>query len=185
MTIAFEKFLVQFESTGREYLDGFDASHFEGMTLAELSEAESLLGQRAQEFDNVAIRALGVMGTDNAKRLLSSLLENSSSLTLEHLEVLQALSQFDGDEQYQEQIASGLSSSDLNVRRKAALALRITTPNTFVFSTFCELLKTEQESVIRTSAASGILRCFGIIKNPFELVQSRPCKIHKDQLGRG
>lgn len=58
MTKAYEQFMKQANSQGREYGAGFTYHHFDGLTLEEKDEVISLLRERALKGDTIAISAL-------------------------------------------------------------------------------------------------------------------------------
>lgn len=70
MTDAFAKFMKQFQTQGRDYGDGYDRSHFQGLTQDEEAEVIRLLSDAAKRGDAVAIDGLATFGTACARDAL-------------------------------------------------------------------------------------------------------------------
>jgi hypothetical protein len=172
MTITFDKFLSQFNSSGRQRLEGFDKSHFEGMTPSEMAQAESMLEQEAKGKSLVAIDALGTLASERAVAILVDILNQIPATSAARVEVLASLWRATQDVAYQNEIAKAIKSSDAEVRSRAVSVLTETTLGVETFVVFWELLKSEQNFIIRSEASIGVLRCFGLITNPYDTGQA-------------
>jgi hypothetical protein len=168
MTKSFEKFLKQYYAVGREKGEGYDSSHFEGMTHNELETAEKMLIKDATQLDTTAIRGLGVLKSKNAEITLRSLLEKVSAPSYAHLHIAKALWEITNDLVFQEIIFEDFDEDNDPLRQQVAIALEGTKPSKFTFKIFVEMLRKEKESTMRTSAASGILIFYGLLESPID-----------------
>jgi len=82
MTEAFNRFMKQATSQGREYGDGFNTSHFEGLTQAELEKAFMILEERAIDGDTIAINAVRYIDKGVAIGILEKVLGSSDILNV-------------------------------------------------------------------------------------------------------
>jgi len=74
VTRAFDRFMKQASSQGREYGDGFNSSHFEGLTESELAKAILILEEKAVNGDTIAINAVRLIGRRDAEAILEKVL---------------------------------------------------------------------------------------------------------------
>lgn len=80
MTEAFNRFMNQAASRGREYGDGFNSSHFDGLTQSELTNVLRILEERALDGDTIAINATSFINSNDAVSILEKVLSKSGSL---------------------------------------------------------------------------------------------------------
>jgi hypothetical protein len=80
MTEAFNRFMSQAGSQGREYGDGFNSSHFDGLTQSELTNVLRILEERALDGDTIAINATSFINLNDALSILEKVLSKSGSL---------------------------------------------------------------------------------------------------------
>lgn len=165
MSKTFESFMKQYHATGREKLDGYDPSHFEGLTAQEISTVEEMLINDAMKLDTAAIQGLGYLGTENSKIALRNLLSKTSAPCDAHLCIVKALWKITRDIELQKNIIEDFDKNNAALRQQAAIALQYTTPSPIMLNTFLEMLRTEQEAVMRTLAAGGILLYHGLLNS--------------------
>jgi hypothetical protein len=170
MSEAFDSFLKQYHALGREKLDGYDSSHFEGLTPQEFATAEQMLIEDAMKLDTSAIQGLGYVRSEKTEKTLRSLLTKVKAPCDLHLCLAKALWKITNDQALQETILEDFSKDNDNLRQQAAIALQYTLPSQIMFDTFVEMLKSEQKSVMRTLAASGLLLFYGLLDSYTDMV---------------
>jgi hypothetical protein len=166
MTKSFEKFLKQYHAVGREKGEGYDSSHFEGMTDNELVTAEEMLIKDAAQLDTTAIRGLGVLKSANSEITLRSLLAKVSAPSYAHLRIAEALWEITNDLVFQEIMLEDFAKDNAALRQQVAIALEDTKPSKLTLKTFLEILRIEKDSTMRTTAASGILIYYCLLESP-------------------
>jgi len=80
MTEAFNMFMNQAASQGREYGDGFNSSHFDGLTQSELTKVLRIIEERALDGDAIAINATSFININDAVSIIEKVLRKSGSL---------------------------------------------------------------------------------------------------------
>ncbi|NMC75533.1 MAG: hypothetical protein GYA56_14415 [Geobacteraceae bacterium] len=171
MSKTFDRFLKQYNSTGREKGDGYDASHFKGLTSEELDKAEEMLINDAMLLDTTAIQGLGELKTANSEIALRLLLSKVKAPSKIHISVVSALWEITHDINLQRNILENYDCKDEELKRQAAIVLEYTTPSLTTFKTFVEILRTaSEESILRIIASSGILYYYKLINSPSDLV---------------
>ncbi len=167
MSKDFEKFLKQYHATGREKGDGYDASHFKGLTSKELDIAEEMLIKDAIQLDTAAIQGLGELKTNNSESTLRLLLSKVASPSKVHLSIASALWEITHDLTLQEIILEDFACENDELKKQAAITLEYTTPSSITLNTFVEILRNaDKESILRIIASSGILYYYRLINSP-------------------
>lgn len=171
MTKTLERFLRQYNATGREKGDGYDASHFEGLAAEELHTVEDMLIKDALKLDTTAIQGLGVINTANAETALRQLLTIVLPPNYAHLRVVQALWEISHDLALQEELLKDYFCNNNELRRLSAIALLYTRPSPIFYDVFIEILKAfDNNEDLRITAVRGILFYYGILRTAHDHV---------------
>lgn len=171
MSKAFERFINQYNSKGREKGDGYDSSHFVGLMNDELVIVEDMLIADANKMDTTAIQGLSILKSQRAESALRLLLPKVFVPSEMHLRIVQALFEVTHDLTFQKLMLDDFSESNDALRLQAAIALKYTTPNLLTLDVFLRILRTEYKSrELRITATSGILLYYGLLDKPWDMV---------------
>lgn len=171
MTKTYDRFLKQYNSTGKEKGDGYDASHFEGLSPTELAIVEEMLINNAMQLDTTAIQGLGVINTANAETALRKLLTIVLPPNYAHLRIVQALWETSRDLALQEELLKDYICNNNELRRLSAIALLYTRPSPIFYDVFIEILKAFDNNLdLRITAVRGILFYYGILRTAHDHV---------------
>jgi hypothetical protein len=164
----FDRFLRQYNAKGREKGDGYDASHFRGLTPEEITMAEEMLINDAKKSDTTAILGLGELKTEKCEKTLRYLLTQAKPPSYTHLRIVEALWNITHDIGMQETILEDFDDNNDALRRQAAIVLEYTIPSQLTFKTFVEMIKTDKDPINKTIAAKGILIYFKLMKSAID-----------------
>ncbi len=165
MTRAFDRFVKVYKLCGKEKIDGVYLTDYASLSPAEVPIVENMLINDALKLDTIAILGLGEIKSKGAETALRYLLSQVTAPSYVYLVIVEALYKITHETCYQKAIAENMQVIDNSLRRQAAIALENTIPSHITLSAFVEVLKTEQDPVIETIAAKGILIYFGLMKS--------------------
>lgn len=165
MSEGFDRFLRQYNAKGKEKGDGYDASHFRGLTPEEIALAEEMLINDAKKSDTTAILGLGELKTDKCDKTLRYLLSQAKPPSYTHLRIVEALWNITHDIGLQKYIIEDFDDNNSSLRRQSAIVLEYTHPSQLSYNTFVDMIKTDKDPVNKTIAAKGILIYFKMMKS--------------------
>lgn len=172
---AFERFLTQLHATGREKLDGFDQSHFRGLTSDERADARRRL--TAATFGGDVMAALGLAmldGIEAVPSLRDALPVGYNAPTTARAMMLGALWRLTHDPAYADQLAA--LAGDLSgppdslrlsavVRRTALVQLENSRVTPTVIQVLRRAIRDDPDQTVRSIAAGELLYNAGIISD--------------------
>jgi len=162
VSAAWDNFLAQYEAEGSERLDGYGASHFEGLNDAELARARAMVIARAEEGQTPEIRALPLLQTPAALPVVERLLARELGPTLVRLAACEAgwaLTQSPG---YQHEMLAIAEAGDDFVRARALTAVTSLPLTPGALEAVVTLLRTEEDEALAVQLAQGVLRGHGV-----------------------
>lgn len=160
--MTFDQFTRQYHASGREKLDGYTSSTFDGMTLLERRKAESLLIEAAERGDTTAYQGLALIGTSTARAVLKRIHASLHPPSFSHLHASEFLYKISPDENYQREIGKNLATNNDMLYEQTVITLSYTKSTSYFLKTMREiLLATDKESTAHSVAASALIRYFG------------------------
>lgn len=162
MTAAWDRFLAQYDAEGQARLEGYDASHFEGLDEAELARARAMVTARAEEGQTPEVRALPLLGTPAALRVVEGLLAREQRPTLVRLAACEAGWAMTGAPGYQHEMLAIAEAGDDFVRARAITAVCALPLTPSALEEVVALLRTEEDEVLSVQLAKGVLRARGV-----------------------
>ncbi|EJL8268208.1 hypothetical protein [Vibrio cholerae] len=171
--------MKQANTEGTDYGDGFNASHFVGLTLSELGQAMLILEKRALSGDTVAINAVKFLGNDNAISILSLVLEKVDIIAMRSInQAAIEMYEITKNQEFLKRILDNLPKCSKQEKfHGVQLLCSVEYGDMFdiVKHTLNELVLTDNDEVIRHSAAKKILLESGIQRNT---------QLYKDLIGK-
>jgi len=166
MSVTFERFLNQYHAKGKQQGEGYDLSHFDGLTPEELEIVEDILVRDALlALDSTAIRGLGAMRTRRSENILRVLLAIVLPPSYIHLCAAEELWEITRERALQETIIEDFSD-DAELRRLALVGLLRTDPSPVVLKICLDMLIIEDpESIMRILAACGVLQFYQLMNS--------------------
>lgn len=162
MSAAFDSFMQQYRSSGREKLDGYNRMQFDGMNPEERTQAERMLIDDAERRDLTAFQELALLGTANARETLEGIIAETPAPSIVHLRASEALWEMTGEERYQREIGKNLVTEEPSFLERAVVGLAQTRPTSYQHEALRDvLLRSEQGSRARSQAAGGLVRYYG------------------------
>lgn len=167
MTDAFRKFLIHYNSHGRDYGDGYAQSCFTGLSEEEIDQVTIKLLERAKKGDSIAIDGMGKIIPLNKSAIveLEKIIQSVELETTAHIELGFVLWKATGDQQWQDEIIKSLKSSNVDVKKRAVVNLVLlanTQPSEELKKVFINELLNSTNSLIKSECAEGIALCYGL-----------------------
>jgi hypothetical protein len=159
---AWDHFFAQYQAEGRQRLDGYDASHFEALTDAELTRARAMILERAEAGETPEIRALPLLGVPEALRVVERLLAREQAPTPTRLTACEAgwtLTQAPG---YQHEIITIADTGDDFVRSQAITILAMIPLTPSALAEVTARLRVEANDTLSVQLAKAVLRGRGV-----------------------
>lgn len=161
----YNRFLQQLNARGREKADGFDRSHFRGLSADERVEAARLLREALFKGDDTAAVGLVLLDSAAAKEPLEEALQTEGKGPLYTLTLAKELWKLTGESRYQEMMIDLLRHPDRIIRRRALGGLEATPHNDRVMAEIKHLVINDPDQTIRYRAANHLLYGLGLIPN--------------------
>jgi hypothetical protein len=165
----FERFLKQLYAWGREKGDGFDGSHFDGLSPDERLEADRLLREALLEGDNTAAHGLVLLDPQAARPILDEALQKYSGDTWFSLRVVKELWSLTRESRYQDLMIATLQHQDELLRQSALVGLEDTPHNERLMTALETLVRDDPVKRIRLLAAAHLLHGLGLITDIYDL----------------
>jgi hypothetical protein len=168
VTATWDQFVAQYEAEGRERLDGYGASHFDGLTDEELARARALVIARAEDGQTPEVRALPLLQTPAAMRVVERLLARETGPTLVRLAACEAGWAMTHSPGYQHEMLAIAEAGDDFVRARALTAVCALPLAPGALDEVTALLRTEEDEALTVQLAKGVLRAHGVAVDPME-----------------
>jgi HEAT repeat protein len=165
----FERFLKQLYAWGREKGDGFDRSHFDGLSPDERLEAARLLREALLRGDNTSAEGLVLLDPRAAKATLEEALQTMSGDAHVSLAVAKQLWHLTKESRYQEEMIAILQHPNDLLRRSALVALEDTPHDDRLMTVLQALVKDDPHEIIRSMAARHLIYGLGLITDIHDL----------------
>jgi len=165
----FNRFLNQLHAQGSEKADGFDSSHFDGMTSDERPEAARLLREALFAGDSTAIRGLVLLDKQSARPTLEDALQKLSGDTSARLILAEELWKLTNESRYQEVMIDLLKHPDHSIRRRALSGLQNTPHNDRLMGELQTLVLDDPNKTVRFWAATHLVYGLGLIKDFYDV----------------
>ncbi|MDR2872854.1 MAG: hypothetical protein LBV45_10160 [Xanthomonadaceae bacterium] len=160
--MSFDKFIKQYNATGREKLDGYSSFCFDEMTEEEKINAESLLLIAAERMDTTAFQGLSLIKSETGRALLERMIIQVKPPSLTHLHAAEFLYEMTGENWLQEEITKNMDKSNKFIYELSIVILSETHPTLFLFNTMRDIImNVSDEGVARSVASRALFRCFG------------------------
>lgn len=159
----FDRFLKQLYAEGGEKADGFDLSHFDGLTLDERLEAARLLRDALLRGDDTAAHGLVLLDPQAARATLEETLQKYSEDAYGSLTLAGELWSLTRDLRYQDLMIACLKHPNSTIRLRALVMLRDTPHGDKLMSELQSLVMDDPDETIRFWAAIHLLYGFGLI----------------------
>jgi hypothetical protein len=165
----FNRFLKQLSAQGREKADGFDSSHFDGMTSDERLEAARLLRDALLAGDSTAIRGLVLLDEQSARPTLEDALQKLSGDPSASLILAEELWKITNESRYQDVMVALLKHPDHSIRRRALGGLQDTPHNDRLMGVLQTLVLDDPNKTVRFWAATHLIYGLGLIKDFYDV----------------
>jgi hypothetical protein len=177
MTSTFQKFLKQFHATGYEKADGYDQSHFDGMTEDERQKAFELLKQSLiNNNDHTAAFGIAYLNPIEAIPLFESVLSKHPDYASRYIEILKWLWKLSGRIDYLKRVAQTMTNDpDHLYRRKSMTAVEDAPNYCFILDALKESLFVEMNRANQVKAADQLLIRYGVGANERDQLRSQLC----------
>lgn len=162
MSAAWDQFLAQYEAEGQERLDGYSASHFDGLSDAELARARAMVIARAEDGQTPEIRALPLLRTPAALPVVEGLLARERGPTLVRLAACEAGWALTRSPGYQHEMLAIAEAGDDFVRARALTAVTSLPLAPAALEAVLTLLRTEEDEALAVQLAQGVLQGHGV-----------------------
>jgi hypothetical protein len=159
----FDRFLKQLHAEGREKADGFDPSHFDGLSQDERLEAARLLREALLAGDDTAAGGLVLLDPQIARPALEAALPKYGGDALGRLSLAEKLWKLTGDSNYQDLIIDSLRHPDETIRQRALVALRETPHDDRLMAVLQPMVLDDPDEVIRFWASIHLLYGLGLV----------------------
>lgn len=175
MSTGWTHFLSQYESEAQQKLDGYDASHFEGLTEPELTRARAMVIARAEAGETPEIDALPLLNTPAVLPVIAGLLDRVRAPTLTRLRACVAGWKITRAPAYQHEILAIASAGDDFVRSQAIIALCAMRLEPVALSEVEGMLRTEGDRALAVQLAKAVLRSRSVpVDTPEEFQRALP-----------
>ena len=168
MSLTFDKFLNQLHAQGREKGDGFDASHFDGMTEDERQEARQLLENALIDGDNTAAFGLVLLDGKAAEEPLRRVLEQLDYPNDVGADVAGELYKMTGKKEYQEILIQYLHHPKHLVRQATLVYLSNKPCSENLKNALSDSILGESNETVQFLAVKLMLYCQGLISNIYD-----------------
>jgi hypothetical protein len=175
MTAAWNHFFTAYHATGRERLDGYDASHFDGLDEAERTRAHAMVLARAEAGEAPEVLCLPLLGTPEARACAERVFARERAPNELRLAAAEAGWTMTGDPAYERAVVA-ISERGEGVARGLALALLCRMPLTaeglrHVTARFL----TEGDRLSAVQLAKVVLRGHGLsVDDPEDFTRALP-----------
>ncbi|MBO0721724.1 MAG: hypothetical protein J2P41_12925 [Blastocatellia bacterium] len=159
----FNRFLQQLHAHGREKGDGFDHSHFQGLSADERVEAARLLREALLSGDDTAAEGLVLLDSAAAREPLEEAIQTSGKSPLYTLTLAEVLWKLTGESRYQDIMIDLLQHHDHSIRWRALGGLETTPHNDRLMAEIKNLVINDPDDNIRYRAAKHLLYGLGLI----------------------
>jgi hypothetical protein len=165
----FECFLKQLYAWGREKGDGFDRSHFDGLSPDERLEAARLLREALLEGDNTVAHGLVLLDPQVARPILDEALQKYSGNAWFSLRVVKELWSLTRESRYQDLMIATLQHQDELLRQSALVGLEDTPHDERLMTVLQALVLDDPRKIIRSMAARRLIYGLGLITDIHDL----------------
>ena len=192
MSDSYDNFIKQSNLKGRGYADGYNASHFMGLTATELCDVKKILKHKALEGDTIAINGIRYLTTDEALDLLNQVLDSTVVLSDATAQASYEAYLLSKDHKYIDQLfdqLAGKESSDRWLAVQLLCSINFGSQwNSDVENQFSQLLLQETDEVLTHSLAKKMLdemkitRGTSLYKNLIHKLISSQIEVRKNSL---
>jgi hypothetical protein len=165
----FDRFLKQFHAWGREKVNGFDRSHFDGLSPDERLEAARLLLEALLSGDNTAVEGLVLLDAQAARATLDEVLQKMSGDASASLDIAEELWQLTGESRYLDLMIAMLRHPDHSLRRRALSGLQDTPHDERLMAALQSLVIDDPDKGIRFWSATHLLYGLGLITGFYDV----------------
>lgn len=166
MSQAYQHFLDFFSLSGRERLDGFDASYFDSMSEAERQQAFDYLLQKVQAGGTAeSVHGLFLANATVAAKEILSFLERGTLRPEAEIAAAWNLHRIDPSADVLPVFIRHLRSSDPSSRKAAIAYLPTDNPTPLLLGALRGIILTETTELTHIHATNKLLACHGISEN--------------------
>lgn len=158
MSDAYQRFIRQYNATGREKADGYDRSHFDGMTPAEKAQAFELLKDEAVNLPEVVKWLFHLDAARAAPVALQIAQSRDSDAYYPWYLIYEQLQAHSQDLRYQKQMIDGYPRVAADYRAQAVEALGRTPPSAARRDFFRDVVTNESDPSVLAGAAYHLAR---------------------------
>jgi hypothetical protein len=167
-TATFDRFLKQLHATGSEKGDGFDPSHFDGLSPDERPEVARLLREALLRGDDTAAGGLILLDPEEAGPALEDALHKMQAHPWVSLAAARELWNLTGESRYQDVMIATLENPNELLRQSALVALENTPHDDRLMAALESLVRDDPDDTIRFLAAKHLLYGLGLITDLHE-----------------
>src|SRR5262245_47357064 len=174
----FDRFLKQLRAQGMEKADGFDPSHFDGLSQDERLEAFRLLQDALLKGDDTAAHDLVLLDPQGARPALEAAWPKYKGDALGGLNVAEELWGLTGESRYRDFMVDSLRQSNRTVRQRALMALRGAPHDDRLMTALQSVILNDPDEIIRSLAAThllyglGLVASFQAMKHPYRQIEN-------------
>jgi hypothetical protein len=167
-TATFNHFLRQLNAQGREKLDGFDNSHFRGLSSDERLEVARLLREALLRGDSTAAAGLVLLNREEARQPLEEALQKMKGDPWVSIAIAEQLWDLTRESRYQDIMIATLEDPSEVLRQRALVGLKNTPHNERLMAALELLVINDRDGTIRFLAASNLLYGLGLIRDIYD-----------------
>lgn len=166
---AYQNFLDFFSMHNKERLDGLSECYFTDMTLEERGRAfEYLLNRVKTGGTDESVNGLFLADSERASSLVKKFLEDGVLREDAALAAAWNLYRLNPDASLLQIFVQLMSSSDEDVRAKAAYFVPSDNGSAELISTLKSMVRTETDDLAAINATNKLLQCYGITRDSVE-----------------